>query len=81
MGESTNVTLPSAPDLRGFQRWILFRLRWATIAVLLLITLLMPTSSHVAFPLWILVLAFALYNLLHDLLRIPYTHLIMRCSD
>ena len=37
--------------------------------VLLLITLLLPRSSHVAFPIWMLVLAFALYNLLHDLLR------------
>jgi signal transduction histidine kinase len=69
MGETATVMLPSAPDLRRFQRWILFRLRWASIAVLLLITLLMPTSSHVPFPIWMLVLAFALYNLLNDLLR------------
>ena len=70
MGESANVILPSERDLRRFQRWILFRLRWAAIAVLLLITLLMPNSSHIAFPIWMLVLAFAGYNLLHDLLRI-----------
>ena len=69
MAASANVTLPSERDLRRFQRWILFRLRWATIAVLLLITLLMPTSSYVAFPIWMLVLAFAAYNLLHDALR------------
>src|SRR5215217_7945532 len=69
MEEFTDVTLPSERDLRRFQRWILFRLRWATIAVLLLITLLMPTSSQVAFPIWMLVLAFAAYNLIHDLLR------------
>ena len=70
MAASASVTLPSERDLRRFQRWILFRLRWATIAVLLLITLLMPTSSYVAFPIWMLVLAFAGYNLLHDALRI-----------
>lgn len=69
MREAATVTLPSAPELRRFQRWILFRLRWATIAALLLITLLMPNSSHVAFPIWMLVLVFAAYNLLHDLLR------------
>jgi signal transduction histidine kinase len=70
MGESANLTLPSAQELRRFQRWILFRLRWTTIAVLLLITLVMPTSSYVAFPIWMLVLGFAGYNLLNDLLRI-----------
>jgi signal transduction histidine kinase len=69
MREAVTVSLPSERDLRRFQRWILFRLRWATIAVLLFITLLMPTSSQVAFPIWMLVLAFALYNLLNDLLR------------
>jgi signal transduction histidine kinase len=69
MRAAAKMTLPGEQDLRRFQRWILFRLRWATIAVLLVITLVMPNSSHVAFPIWMLVLAFALYNLLHDLLR------------
>jgi hypothetical protein len=62
MREAATVTLPSEPYLRRFQHWILFRLRWATIVVLLLITLLLPTSSHFPFPIWMLVLVFALYK-------------------
>lgn len=41
--------------------------------MLLIITLLLPRSTQVPFPIWMLVLVFALYNLLHDLLhsRLP----------
>ena len=56
------------PELYHFLRWALFRLRWGTILALLLITFMQPTASRVGLPTWALILLFAGYNLLIELL-------------
>jgi len=50
-------------------------LRWATLAVLLLLTLMRPAPSHGGVPNWVLVLCFVGYNLLVDLLRHQFSRL------
>lgn len=62
-------TLSSKPDVYRFLRRALFQLRWVTLSVLLLITLMTPTTSSVGLPTWALVVLFAGYNLLTDVLR------------
>ncbi len=52
-----------------FLRRMLFRLRWATIAIVLLITVVMPTPSLVRVPTWVLMLGFAAYSLVGDLVK------------
>lgn len=44
-------------------RWV----RWATIAALLLLTLVQPEQARAGLPMWVLVLLFAVYNLFVDL--------------
>ncbi len=56
-------------DQYHFLRWSLFRLRWATIVVLLLLTFMQPTSGRGGVATWLLVALFAGYNLLIELLR------------
>jgi signal transduction histidine kinase len=60
-------TVPT--DQYRFLRWALFRLRWATILALLLVTLMQPTSGRGGVSTWLLVVLFAGYNLLIELLR------------
>ena len=69
MGSDARTTLPAPPELYRFLRWALFQLRWATIFVLLLVTAMQPTAGRGGFPTWALVLLFAGYNLLVELLR------------
>ncbi len=61
--------LAAPPDLYHFLRWSLFRLRWATILVLLLLTVMQPTNGRGGLATWALVALFAAYNLLVELLR------------
>ncbi len=65
----TDTALPAGQELYRFLRRSLFRLESATIAVLLLITLAQPTVSRVGLPTWGLVLLFAVYTLLAQLLQ------------
>ena len=65
----TDAALPAQQELYRFLKRSLFRLESATIAVLLLITLAQPTVSLVGLPTWALVLFFAVYTLLAQLLQ------------
>lgn len=56
-------------DLDRFLARTISWLRWATIAMLLAVTLLQPATGRGAVPEWALVAGFAGYNLLLDLLR------------
>lgn len=70
---TADPTLTAKPDVYRFLRRTLVRLRWGTVAVLLLITLVTPSTSRVGLPTWALVAVFAGYNLLTDVLgmRMP----------
>ena len=68
MGRTSEI--PSAPlDVHRFLRQALFRLRWVTIAALLLITLAQTDTTGVGLPGWALVMLFVAYNLLVTLLQ------------
>ena len=54
-------------DVYRFLRRALFRLKWATIAVLFLITVMQPSVSTLGLPTWWLLVLFAAYNLLVEL--------------
>lgn len=69
MSESTNFIPPAGPETYRFLGRVLPWLRWATVAALLLITLMRPSTSSVGLPTWALVLTFAGYNLLVYLLQ------------
>ena len=61
---------PAAPtDQYHFLRRALFRLRWATLLALLLITCMQPTRGRGGVATWLLVALFAGYNVLVELLR------------
>lgn len=61
------------PEVYRFLRRSLLWLRWPTLLALLLITLAMPARTAVGLPSWTLVLVFALYRLISDLVgdRLP----------
>ncbi len=61
--------LAAAPDLYRFLRWALFRLRWGTILVVLLLTCMQPTVGRGGIATWALVALFAGYNVFVELLR------------
>ncbi len=69
MGQRERTVPPASPELYRFLRWALFRLRWASILLLLLLTFMQPTLGRGGLPTWVLVLLFAGYNLLIELLR------------
>jgi len=58
-----------APELYHYRRRSLFLLRWGTIAVLLLLTVMQPVMSRVGLPTWAFILLFGGYNLLIEVLR------------
>jgi signal transduction histidine kinase len=68
MTKSTEPSALDKTDVYGFLRRTLFWLRWGTLAVLLLFTFMAPTTSSVGLPTWALVVLFAGYNLLTDVL-------------
>jgi len=69
MGQRERTVPPAPPELYRFLRWALFRLRWASILLLLVVTFMQPTLGRGGLPTWVLVLLFAGYNLLIELLR------------
>ena len=69
MGKRDGAMLAAPTELYRFLRWALFRLRWASILLLLLITFMQPTIGRGGLATWVLVLLFASYNLLVELLR------------
>lgn len=56
----------AAPELYPSMTRAVFVLRWATVAVLLVLTLLVPRLGLGGIPNWLLLIAFALYTLLVD---------------
>ena len=69
MRQSANPTLPAEPMPHRFLDRALLGLEWGSLAALLLITLVQPTTGRTGLPTWALVLLFAAYLLLVDLLR------------
>lgn len=69
MNRLAAIRLLAKSELDRFLDETIARLRWATIAALLLISLAQPMTSRARFPDWALVLGFAGYNLIADLLR------------
>ncbi len=69
MGRQAEKAVPPPPEVYRFLRRSLFQLRWSTTAVLLLLAFMQPPISGVRLPTWVLVLSFAVYNLLVEGLR------------
>ncbi len=69
MNRLTAIRLLAKSELDRFLDETISRLRWATIAALLLISLAQPLADRTRFPDWTLVLGFAGYNLIADLVR------------
>ncbi len=69
MNRFAAIRLLAKSELDRFLDETISRLRWATIAALLLISLAQPMASRTRFPDWGLVLGFAGYNLIADLVR------------
>ncbi|MBA4115145.1 MAG: hypothetical protein H0X71_01645 [Rubrobacter sp.] len=77
MRQSANPTLlaePTEPRLQRFLDRALLGLEWGSLAALLLITLVQPINGRTGLPTWQLILLFAAYLLLVELLR----HLVRR---
>ena len=69
MGLEGRQAQPTPPEPHRFLRRALFRLRWATILILLPVTFMQPTVGRAGLPTWALILTFAGYNLLVEVLR------------
>jgi len=69
MNRLAAIRLLAKSELDRFLDETISRLRWATIAALLLISLAQPLAGRTRFPDWALVLGFAGYNLIADLVR------------
>jgi len=69
MNRLTAVRLLTKPELDRFLDETISRLRWVTIAALLLISLVQPSAGGADLRDWVLVLLFAGYNLVADLIR------------
>ncbi|MDP9370623.1 MAG: HAMP domain-containing histidine kinase [Chloroflexota bacterium] len=78
--ESVSVASPSHAEPSRYLAQALSRLRWATIAALLLLTILQPATGRSGLPTWALLLLFAGYNLLLKVVqrRFPASRSIVR---
>ncbi|MDQ3637274.1 MAG: HAMP domain-containing histidine kinase [Actinomycetota bacterium] len=74
MRRSLNPTLPAESELNRFLDRALLGLEWGSLAALLLITLVQPATGRTGLPTWALILLFATYLLIVELLR----HLVRR---
>ncbi len=74
MRRSANPTLPAEPTPHRFLDHALLGLEWGSLAALLLITLVQPTTGRTGLPTWALILMFTAYLLIVELLR----HLVRR---
>jgi len=71
----TNTTDASAavePRPSRFLRRVLLQLRWGTITALLVLGIMQPSTEDVGLPAWLLVIVFAGYNLLVELVRMRW---------
>jgi signal transduction histidine kinase len=73
MGKSARLASSTEPELYRFLYRALLWLRWATLLLLFLITLMQPTTSRIGVPTWALLLLFAGYCFIGDIvkLRLP----------
>jgi hypothetical protein len=69
MTRLTAIHLLAKPDLDRFLERIITRLRWATIAATLVIALAQSGDARGRLAEWLLILLFAGYNLVTDLVR------------
>jgi signal transduction histidine kinase len=69
VGRSTAVTGSVPLETYRFLAWALRWLRWATLAVLLLLTLIRPAPGRSGVPMWGLILVFGVYNAAVDILQ------------
>ena len=69
MNWPTAVRLLAKPELDRFLDETISRLRWATIAALLLISLAQPSTADSRVREWVLTLLFAGYNVVTDVVR------------
>ena len=71
-----DTPLPLESELHRFLDRAMLALEWGSLAVLFLITIVQPTTGRAGLPTWLLVLLFAAYLLLVDLLRnrVPRLH-------
>src|SRR5207253_1071093 len=63
------IAMPAPPGQAGPYQLLsqaVVQLRWATIAVLLVLTLIEPKNGRAGLPNWAVVVLFAAYNLLAD---------------
>jgi signal transduction histidine kinase len=67
--DAPDVVLDSQSDRYRLLGRTLSYLRWAILALILLVTLVQPLPGRTGHPIWVVVLAFALYNLIVELLR------------
>ena len=69
MRRLADPTLPAESEPHRFLDRALLGLEWGSLAALLLVTLVQPISGRTGLPTWQLILLFAAYLLLVDLLR------------
>jgi hypothetical protein len=69
MSDDADTRLTMQPELYRFLGQVIFRLRWATLIVVLITTFVLPKSHGIPLPTRALVGVFAAYNLTVDLLR------------
>ena len=73
MGKSSGITLYAHTEPYRSLGWALFGARWATVAVVVLLALTQPAVGRLGIPQWGLVLLFAAYNLLIDVLGLRWS--------
>lgn len=70
--ERSNDIMSSHTELYTFLGRAIFWLRWSTLAVVLLLTLVVPIRTSVGIPTWVLVGFFAIHNVIIDVVRKRY---------
>ncbi|HSH79222.1 MAG TPA: histidine kinase dimerization/phospho-acceptor domain-containing protein [Herpetosiphonaceae bacterium] len=75
LDQAPDAALPAESTLHRFLDRSLFQFETATLAALLLVTLVQSTAGRLGIPTWILVLGFLVYNLLVEFVRSRVTRL------
>ena len=75
MDQPADVDISGQPGSHRFLRRVLLQLRWGTIAALLALTIMQPSTELVGLPAWVLVIVFAGYNVLVELVRMRWPRL------
>ena len=72
MTNTTDASAAVEPRPSRFLRRVLLQLRWGTITALLVLGIIQPSTEDVGLPAWLLVIVFAGYNLLVELVRMRW---------